>query len=196
MVVLTGGVDTLDRSVRVAMVGVRGTDATTAARIITSLGSFPLVVTAAVITSAVLWWRTRQFLLPLVMLVSVAGTAATVYLLKIAISRSRPNLETLVGTPSVDYSFPSGHTTNGTLVYLLAALLLSAPLARTGRRALLIAAACVALLIGLSRIYLGYHWATDVLGGWLLAVSVVCAAAVVARRLDPSLRSTQPPTSA
>lgn len=74
-------------------------------------------------------------------------------------------------TPTGGYAFPSGHSTQAVVVWgLLAAFAVSGPW-RTTRRfrvPVLCAAAVVILLIGLSRIYLGVHWVTDVAGGFAL----------------------------
>lgn len=62
------------------------------------------------------------------------------------------------------YAFPSGHAANSMIVYLLLALLL---VQDEGRRRIAVAAAfLLSLLIGISRVLLGVHWPTDVVGGW------------------------------
>ncbi|GAB1691851.1 phosphatase PAP2 family protein [Krasilnikovia sp. M28-CT-15] len=77
------------------------------------------------------------------------------------------------------YAFPSGHALNAALaagVFLV--VLLPHTRGRPVRRALLcVVAAAVAALTGLSRVALGVHWATDVVGGWVLGVAVLAATA-------------------
>lgn len=175
-VVVTGGVDPVDTAVMWWTGGVRTPPATLVAHLVTTLGSFPVVAAVAVLAAALLWRRTRSLVTPTVLLTSVVVTAAVVYLCKVAIARPRPPTDGLLGSPSLDSSFPSGHTTNGAVVYLLTALLLAATLRAAGRRLLLAGAVLVAVAVGLSRVYLGYHWATDVLSGWFLAAAVVLTA--------------------
>jgi undecaprenyl-diphosphatase len=81
--------------------------------------------------------------------------------------RPRPNvIQRLSGAGW--FSFPSGHATMAPLVFGLGVLIWSAPWPRGTRVALLLLATLMSLLIAFSRVYLGVHWPTDVLGGLLL----------------------------
>jgi undecaprenyl-diphosphatase len=96
------------------------------------------------------------------------------------VARSRPP-DPLVLTSG--YSFPSGHTLNGTATYGLVALVVwRARLALALRRAAVVAGVAIAALIGLSRIALGAHWPTDVLAGWLAGATLVAIAATLVSR--------------
>ncbi|MFE9453681.1 phosphatase PAP2 family protein [Streptomyces sp. NPDC006739] len=72
-------------------------------------------------------------------------------------------------THASGWSYPSGHTTTAALTagLLLIALRIRAP---RGRTPLAVAVACWGACVGLTRVYLGVHWSTDVLGGWLFAL--------------------------
>ena len=79
-------------------------------------------------------------------------------------------------------SFPSGHASMAAIVFLtLGALLASTRTSRIERVYLLSTAATFAVLIGLSRVLLGVHWATDVLGGWAFGAAWAMAWLLVAR---------------
>lgn len=67
------------------------------------------------------------------------------------------------------WSFPSGHATTATLTAGLLAIAVSVRGPR-GRTLLALAACCWGTLVGLTRVYLGVHWFTDVLGGWLFGI--------------------------
>ncbi len=159
---------------------------------VTGLGTFGVLVGVAVLVAAILLVQTRRLTRPSLMVLGLGAVACMVYLLKIAVARPRPPLTTLIGSPSSDYSFPSGHTSNGTVTWLLAALLLTAGLRIAVRRAAVIAAAVLCVAIGLSRVYLGHHWMSDVLAGWLLASAVVCLVVIIDRQLVLERPTDQP----
>jgi undecaprenyl-diphosphatase len=99
--------------------------------------------------------------------VGCLGAEVVSELLKFALHRLRP-LVFFGFSPAATYSFPSGHAFVGTVFYgLLAGILIDA--FPSLRRRVMTVAAVTVLLIGFSRVYLGYHYPTDVLGGWLCA---------------------------
>lgn len=174
-----------DEALLAAAVQLRTAPLTTVATVVTALGSTIGVIVAAILAALLLLWRTRRLLLPLILTIAVVETAAVVFLTKELIARDRPPTYWLIGAPAGDPAFPSGHTTNGSVVYVLSAIYLATTLTHRWSRALLVAAGMLTgIAIGLSRIYLGYHWATDVLGGWLLATAVCATATHVACRLQ------------
>jgi membrane-associated phospholipid phosphatase len=80
--------------------------------------------------------------------------------------------------PATGYGFPSGHTLNSTATYgLLALVTWRARLRASVRRLAVVAGIVLPALIGLSRIALGVHWPSDVVGGWLLGTMLVALAA-------------------
>ncbi len=93
----------------------------------------------------------------------------TRYLVMVAVARPRPPVADFA-TDASRWSFPSGHTTTAALT---AGLVVAALLIRGSRR-LPLALALLggwAVAVGLTRVYLGVHWVTDVLGGWLFATA-------------------------
>ena len=93
------------------------------------------------------------------------------------------------------YSFPSGHALNATLTAGVLLLVFLPYVGRgVARAALWVAALLLTVVTGLSRVALGVHFTSDVLGGWLLGVAVVAAttAAFTSWRAHPGLRPVQP----
>jgi len=102
----------------------------------------------------------------LLVLCSVGGGAALSTALKLGFDRPRPDLVPH-GVDVYLASFPSGHAMLSAVTYLtLGAILARVQPGWTLRLYVLALAALVSLLVGLSRVYLGVHWPTDVLGGW------------------------------
>jgi undecaprenyl-diphosphatase len=104
-----------------------------------------------------------------------AGYAAAVLsgwalygLMKFLFHRARPRVIPRLMGGAGWYAFPSGHATLAPLVFGLGALIWAAPWPRPVRWMLLAGAAMLSLVIGYSRVYVGVHWPTDVIGGLLL----------------------------
>ncbi len=158
--------------------------------VVTFFGSGLWLALAATGGAAILIWKRAWYRL-LILVLSVPGGVALNLLLKTAFHRERPLLEhPLVVLNS--YSFPSGHTMGATLLFGLAAVL-GFYRVRTwrGRVWIVAAASCAVFLVGLSRIALGAHFLSDVLGAvaaglaWL-AVCVTSVETLRRRRLAKS----------
>ena len=107
--------------------------------------------------------------------------AILVALLKVQFGRARP---TLVDPMMIESSssFPSGHTANSAIVYLTIAVLLMRVEKKPETRAfILLVAVAITTLVGISRVALGVHWPSDVLGGWLFGTAWACLWALVIR---------------
>jgi len=140
-----------------------------AARSVTLLGG-AAVLTALVVLAAALLARTERRR-AVAVLTLTAGAALAHSLLKVLIGRPRPTFaDPLVHLAS--QAFPSGHATNSTVVYgtlLLLTLPRIGPAAR--RRLLTLAVAVLVVGVAASRVLLGAHWLTDVVGGLLLSIT-------------------------
>jgi len=109
---------------------------------------------------------------------TVGGGAVLSALAKLAFHRPRPLAQfALIKLPS-SFSFPSGHALNSLLFFGVLAFVLVRLTKRLGWRLAILGAAAVAVLLtGLSRVYLGVHWPSDVVASWSLAaamLSVTC----------------------
>ncbi len=118
----------------------------------------------------------------LLVLVTVGGGVALSTALKLAFQRPRPDLVPH-GAEVYTASFPSGHAMLSAVTYLtLAALLIQVQVQWRAKTYVLTLAILVTLLIGVSRVYLGVHWPTDVLAGWCIggAWALLCWLAALA----------------
>ena len=141
---------------------------------LTLLGGMPFTLGATVIASLYLVLR-RQWAAAIVLIAVVLSERLLVDWLKDWVGRPRPELEVL---PS-SLAYPSGHAANSMTAFLAVALI--AFPARLRRTAAFLAIG-VSVLIGLTRIIIGMHWMTDVIGGWTLGLLAVGFAVVVGER--------------
>lgn len=133
----------------------------------TQLGSFYGVTTATVLVGLLLLLKKRGFQL-LALLISVLGSSLSMYYSKVYFHRERP-LNIAYYTTENSFSFPSGHATSAmALVGLLCYFCLLDINNKTARILLFLLGVTYILLIGISRIYLGVHFLTDVTAGYLL----------------------------
>ena len=149
-----------------------------AVRDFTSLGSFT-VLGFIVIASALYLVFTRRFEDALFLVTSVLLGTMLSNGLKMIFNRHRPAVE--ASTHVFTTSFPSGHATLSAVVYLTLGVLLAKSTANATLRAYyIVLAVLTAFLVGVSRIYLGMHYPTDVIAGWCIGISwaMICWAAL------------------
>ena len=155
-------------------------------RDLTSLGGATVLSLIALLTVSYLL-LIRKRAAGLFVLVAVVGGWALSTGIKLAVARPRP-----IVVPHLvdvhDLSFPSGHAMLSAVTYLTLGALLSRMQATFAARAYVIAAALLmTLIVGFSRIYLGVHYPTDVLGGWCAGATWAALCWMLARgRIDPS----------
>lgn len=146
-----------------------------AARDVSALGGFTVLTLLTVLAGGFLV-ITKKYVDALVLLAAVLGATALSESLKLGYARPRPDL-VAHAVETLGSSFPSGHATLSAATYLtIGALLAHAQDRRRVKTYIHVTAILLALLIGVSRVYLGVHWPTDVLAGWCIgaAWSVLC----------------------
>ncbi|MFT4297122.1 MAG: phosphatase PAP2 family protein [Micropruina sp.] len=128
------------------------------------------VITGVLVAAMCLGWRRWT---PLVLTaIAVAGSLGMTVVGKQLVGRARPPLELSIPPPETSASFPSGHSLNSIVIAgMFCYLLVSHLITLTARAVTVTLTALYTLAMGLSRVYLGHHWLTDVLAAWCLGLA-------------------------
>jgi len=163
------GSTAIDSSVTSWMVRHRSSGWTALARGLSTVGSQAVLTPLTVVVSALLLVR-RRFVQAGALIAAWGGALLLYNLTKDSVQRPRPPSAIWLTNVGKTTSFPSGHATQSLATFAALALVAAAWTSRVawpGRVLALVLAAGV----GWSRVYLGVHWTTDVLAGWLIAAA-------------------------
>ncbi|RLP23623.1 phosphatase PAP2 family protein [Mesorhizobium sp. YM1C-6-2] len=153
-----------------------------AVRDVTALGSMIVLVMVTAVTIFYLL-LVRRWRSALLVLVTVGGGQILSSVLKLGIDRPRPDLVSHLAQVQT-LSFPSGHAMMAAVTYLtLGTMLAGIVPGRATKIYVLGVAVLVTLMVGVSRLYLGVHWPSDVLAGWCAGFAWAMLCWLVARRL-------------
>lgn len=182
------GIAGIDRPVLDAILTVRDPAAAELITHFTDLAGtvgMPLIAIAALL---ILSLRRRSWT-PVVLIVAAgAGSLLMTVAGKLVVGRDRPPLADAVPPFEVSASFPSGHTLNAVAILgVVAYLLILRRHSAWSRAAIIVVAVGATVLVAGSRVYLGHHWVTDVVAGWLLGAAWL-ALVITAHRLYLTLR--------
>lgn len=148
-------------------------------RLVTALGYYWAVLPLLVV-AVILFYRWGWRLSAVLLVVSTGGSIVLTTVLKGVFRRARPELFDS-GYHASFYSFPSGHATVAVGFYGMLTVILAYRLEGLARWAVAASGVLVVLLIGFSRLYLGVHYPTDILAGYLAALLwLVCVGGVYA----------------
>jgi len=174
-----GPANSFDVAVSDWMVGVRHShpQLTSLVAVLTQLGSFYMTLGLGLLASALVAMRGRRAA-AMLLAATVIVERLSVDGMKLAIGRPRPDLELAPFMPT-SFSFPSGHSANSMAVFTAIALFALPP---AWRRPALAVAIGFSILIGMTRVFLGVHWTSDVIGGWAWGLLVTTLALWAGRR--------------
>lgn len=160
-------------------------EATVLAKGVTDLASTTTILSLGAASAALLLLRGNSHG-AVAVAVSVTATQAIVFLIKALVARGRPP-ETSSLVDAAGHAFPSAHAASGVALYGLLALILVPHL--RGRRRLAVAVLAVGCVgaVGLTRVYLGAHYPSDVVAGWLVGALVAAGAWQLGRMLRTRL---------
>ena len=170
-----------DLSVHNMMQGLRNAPADEIMTMVTMLGDGAVMI--AVALAMVLWllWR-REWRIAAAVFLTIFAARLFVPLMKLWLQRPRP--VELSGLPEV-FSFPSGHTTFATVTLGIFAVLATHGLRSWGKAVVFAGAGIAIIAIAYSRIYLGAHWMSDVLGGFLFGAAMIAAFGIAIEAVPP-----------
>lgn len=158
------------------------------ARDISAVGSAVVIILLSLLVIGFLVMR-RQWQFVALVVVAIAGGHLVNTALKGIYARERPQVVPHL-TPVNSASFPSGHSAASSVVYLTMGALLAHSAERKREKIYFIVAAFgLTFLIGLSRVFLGVHYPTDVLAGWSIGTAWALVCWLVATRLQSSVKN-------
>jgi undecaprenyl-diphosphatase len=185
----------IDRPVTRALVGIRDPLLTDVMHAITALGGTAFVTAVVAVAAVGSYHLTRRRRWPTFLLATILGAVALDNFVKYVINRPRPMLRPLVDP--FGSSFPSGHTAAAAALCGALAFLLSRDRGRGTQAAIWATAGVIVVLVAVSRIYLGAHWLTDVVGGAMVGgfwTSITARATEYSPEVPPG--TTAPPRAA
>ena len=162
----------LDMNILQKILTLRTSQLTNIAIACTWLANWQTIIPLTILVTAYLWYakkhRTAQFFMGTLIIGEAIGE-----LLKWLVHRQRPE-EIFALVSRIDYSFPSAHALMATLFYGMIAYMITRHIKSLwGKWIVSIIATCIMVGVGLSRVYLGVHWASDVVAGWLAGGAIL-----------------------
>jgi undecaprenyl-diphosphatase len=150
---------------------------------ITALGGYT-ALSLLTLGAAIYYVLLRNYATAATVMLAIGSSGLVTHLLKQGIGRMRPDLVDHL-THTANASFPSGHALQATVAFLIiGALAAQAQLSPRIRTLILASATLLIFLVGISRVYLGVHWPTDVLAGWCLGTAWAALWWLVLRRVS------------
>jgi membrane protein DedA with SNARE-associated domain/membrane-associated phospholipid phosphatase len=148
-------------------------------KVVTWLGSNAFIVPVLLLVGATFLLRRRDWRPGAQLAVAVGGAVLLYDVVKAVVGRARPPMSIWIGHYS-GWSFPSGHATQAVAFYGTVALVLTRGRSVRARTWAWAVAGIVVIVVAASRVYLGAHWLSDVLGGSALGAAWLCVVMVVA----------------
>ena len=182
------GLAGLDRPVLDEMTSWRSGELDAAVTDFTDLGGTTIMPVVVVVAAVLLCWWWRRWTPALLLAIAASGSVLMTVVGKQVVDRARP-AQSLAVPPFEDSpAFPSGHALNSWVLLLLIGYLVAVrTTSRTTGVVAITVAALVAVAMGLSRVYLGHHWMTDVLVAWTLGTAWL-AVVITGHRLALTVR--------
>lgn len=182
LVVINGSIVGFDSSTIDAIQGLEVAWLTSIMLAFTFIGSTKIVMVLTIVGTVLLLWKFNARIRSYFFFFTMIGTIIAFQALKVVFKRDRPEIYRLAEAGG--YSYPSGHAMMAFSLYVLVTILLWRHVQSTaGRIGLVVFAIFMTLMISLSRIYLGVHYPSDILGGWFASAFLITLAALLFNRI-------------
>lgn len=166
------GIAGLDEPILDQMVAWRSPGLNTWVTHFTDLGSTEILPFLAVAMAGGLVWLWKRWTPVLLLAIASGGGLLMTVVGKSIVGRARPDQDLAVAPFETSPSFPSGHTMNTWVIFAAVAYLVVCRTASRATQVCVVAGAvAVGVAMGMSRVYLGHHWFTDVLMAWTLGTA-------------------------
>lgn len=160
---------------------------------VTQMGDGNALISISTIIVIFLLYK-RLWLSALICLAGFLGSTSSVGIIKTFIGRERPINNLYSGSDS--FSFPSGHMTNTTVVIGTLGILIALSVPQKWRAIAASPAIMIIFLMGLSRVYLGAHWPSDVIAGLCFGFSILLFMQILIGKFEPDFRQQISPANA
>jgi undecaprenyl-diphosphatase len=179
----------LDSPILQWLIAHRTPELTTLLQIITNIMA-PVTLAAIIIIGALVWtWRKKEAWRPLLLVSSMSLSILTSTVIKNITERSRPPRVDMVPPLEIDYSFPSGHTLGIAVCLLVLGYLLYSR--RTSLKRVvgwLLVAVIGIMIVAFSRLYLAYHWVTDISASIGLSLTILGFVIIIDSYREPIIK--------
>lgn len=168
----SSGATQLDQAILDQMLTLRSPSLDQSFTWFTNLGGTIGMTIVAIVAVILLSWSSRSWRALILVASAATGSLAMTIAGKLLIGRARPSLEDAVPPYEQSASFPSGHTLNATAILTVVAYLVFIEFTKAWQRIVAITlCGSFILAMGMSRIYLGHHWFSDVLAAFLVGLA-------------------------
>lgn len=179
ILILTKNISAFDNFIYSLIMKIKSNKMTEFMKIVTKFGSTSTIIILCLASLSSLY---KQYLGSFYLCINMVLSTILNQSLKFIVQRPRPDLSMRL-ISETGYSFPSGHAMASISFYgFIIFLVLISNLKQKVKNIIVIILSFIILLVGISRIYLGVHYASDVIGGYLLSISLLMITTTVVRK--------------
>ena len=172
------GINSVNQPLLAWIIDNRNPQITSIMQIITEITN-PYILVALAITISVIWAiKKREIIRPILFITALGISTISFTMVKLITENNRPPADSMILPLEIDFSFPSGHAISIFVGLLILGYLINSRRSSFGKNFIWITVTIIAtVLTSASRLYLGYHWATDIIGS--IGLGLVILAVII-----------------